>query len=223
MTPAFAKDRARLLRHELAAASFDVPHSLALELVAHQHGFQDWNTLAATEGRPRPAEPWLEREPHKYVSAAMTLGDLRAVIAGQPDDIAVFVTEPVEPGSTTTNGMPASSASVRPNVMTKRRPALHVDGTHQTGTYRAPRLLVLQLSGLPVGGGPAVAQLIGSVRDAVEELGFRGRRNMGNDVDTGVVTWTFQAHEGIPLSAVEDAVRRVVRRHDPGTWTLTFR
>jgi catechol 2,3-dioxygenase-like lactoylglutathione lyase family enzyme len=50
-TPARAKSLAQLLRSDLRAAGLDVSHALALELVAHQHGARDWNTLAA---RPDP-------------------------------------------------------------------------------------------------------------------------------------------------------------------------
>ncbi|WP_432545066.1 glyoxalase superfamily protein [Kineococcus sp. SYSU DK002] len=50
-TPAArAKDLAKLLRSDLNAAGIDIPHSLALKLIAHQHGAKDWNTLAATAG-----------------------------------------------------------------------------------------------------------------------------------------------------------------------------
>ncbi|MEZ0115812.1 catechol 2,3-dioxygenase-like lactoylglutathione lyase family enzyme [Catenulispora sp. EB89] len=47
-----AKALAKLLREDLAAAGFDIPHSLALELTAHQVGAKDWNVLAALAGRP---------------------------------------------------------------------------------------------------------------------------------------------------------------------------
>ena len=46
-----AKTLAKLLRQDLAAAGFDIPHSLALELIAHQVGAKDWNVLAALAGR----------------------------------------------------------------------------------------------------------------------------------------------------------------------------
>lgn len=58
-TAAIGADRvktlAKLLRADLAAAGFAIPHSLALELVAHQVGVKDWNVLAALVGRPGPA------------------------------------------------------------------------------------------------------------------------------------------------------------------------
>ena len=47
------KQMARRLRADLAARDVTLSHSEALELVAHQHGARDWNTLAA---RSRPDE-----------------------------------------------------------------------------------------------------------------------------------------------------------------------
>lgn len=52
-----AKSLAKLLREELAAAGFDIPHSLALELIAHQVGTKDWNVLAALVGRAGKSAP----------------------------------------------------------------------------------------------------------------------------------------------------------------------
>ncbi|MGK5681141.1 glyoxalase superfamily protein [Actinoplanes sp. URMC 104] len=50
-----AKRLARLLRDDLAAAGVPIPHSLALELIAHQVGAKDWNVLAAAlTGSQRP-------------------------------------------------------------------------------------------------------------------------------------------------------------------------
>lgn len=41
------KTMAKRLRTELAERGLDVTHSQALELVAHQHGHTDWNTMSA--------------------------------------------------------------------------------------------------------------------------------------------------------------------------------
>jgi hypothetical protein len=61
--PEQPKLMAKRLRADLAARGLTISHSEALELVAHQHGARDWNTLAATtrNGRPpeRPAIPIL--------------------------------------------------------------------------------------------------------------------------------------------------------------------
>ncbi len=54
-----AKTLAKLLRRDLAAAGIDIPHGLALELVAHQHGAKSWNVLAAAP--ERPAYPAISR------------------------------------------------------------------------------------------------------------------------------------------------------------------
>jgi catechol 2,3-dioxygenase-like lactoylglutathione lyase family enzyme len=57
-TPDHAKRLARLLREDLAAAGVAIPHSLALELTAHQLGARDWNVLAALTNRAaRSATP----------------------------------------------------------------------------------------------------------------------------------------------------------------------
>jgi catechol 2,3-dioxygenase-like lactoylglutathione lyase family enzyme len=53
-----AKKLARRLREDLAAAGIEIPHSLALELIAHQLGTKDWNVLAALTSRAEhPAAP----------------------------------------------------------------------------------------------------------------------------------------------------------------------
>ena len=50
------KGQAKRLRSELAATGTQVGHSRALELMAKQYGYKDWNTLHAAVGnRPEPA------------------------------------------------------------------------------------------------------------------------------------------------------------------------
>lgn len=51
------KEQAKRLRQELAAAGTVIGHSRSLELLAHQHGYTDWNTLHATIGNRPPASP----------------------------------------------------------------------------------------------------------------------------------------------------------------------
>lgn len=43
------KPMAKRLRAELAARGLELTHSEALELLAHQHGHRDWNTMAAEQ------------------------------------------------------------------------------------------------------------------------------------------------------------------------------
>ncbi|SLN76797.1 glyoxalase superfamily protein [Oceanibacterium hippocampi] len=51
------KDQARRLRAELARSGQDISHGRALELIASQHGFRDWNTLHARVGNGPPVCP----------------------------------------------------------------------------------------------------------------------------------------------------------------------
>lgn len=44
------KAQARRLREKLRATCVDLSHAKSLELIAHQHGFRDWNTLHALAG-----------------------------------------------------------------------------------------------------------------------------------------------------------------------------
>lgn len=55
-SPAELKSSARRLRAALAEEGDFIQHSEALELVARQHGYRDWNTLHAAAGN-RPGLP----------------------------------------------------------------------------------------------------------------------------------------------------------------------
>jgi len=44
------KTQAKRLRADLAASGTDIAHGKALEMLAHQHGYNDWNTLHAAVG-----------------------------------------------------------------------------------------------------------------------------------------------------------------------------
>jgi hypothetical protein len=51
------KEQAKRLRLELAAAGTVIGHSHSLELLAHQHGYKDWNTLYAAIGNRPTLSP----------------------------------------------------------------------------------------------------------------------------------------------------------------------
>lgn len=51
------KRQARRLRATLETRGTEVSHSAALELLAHQHGYRDWNTLHAAVGNRPPPPP----------------------------------------------------------------------------------------------------------------------------------------------------------------------
>lgn len=53
LTTGDAKAAARTLRADLADRHIEITHGKALELVAHQLGFRDWNTACAVLDRPR--------------------------------------------------------------------------------------------------------------------------------------------------------------------------
>jgi hypothetical protein len=52
------KVQAKRLRTELDAGGTPVTHARALELLAHQYGHKDWNTLHAAVGNRPPACPF---------------------------------------------------------------------------------------------------------------------------------------------------------------------
>ncbi|UWS03827.1 hypothetical protein K4K94_16295 [Phaeobacter inhibens] len=51
------KQQARNLRQQLQARNLTLTHSAALEMVARQYGYKDWNTISAKADRPRPNIP----------------------------------------------------------------------------------------------------------------------------------------------------------------------
>lgn len=52
-----AKAHAKRLRTSLQRTGTDIGHGQALELVAEQYGYRDWNTLHAAIGNTRPGPP----------------------------------------------------------------------------------------------------------------------------------------------------------------------
>lgn len=50
------------MRNHLAEKNIDISHGAALEILAKQHGFKDWNILSATTKRPSGKVPWPELE-----------------------------------------------------------------------------------------------------------------------------------------------------------------
>lgn len=51
------KDQAKALRTRLEAAGTPVSHSQALERLAHEYGYRNWNTLHAAIGNRPPVAP----------------------------------------------------------------------------------------------------------------------------------------------------------------------
>jgi hypothetical protein len=51
-----AKEQAQRLRTKLTEDGSPIGHAKSLELVAHQHGFRDWNTMFAAIGNGPPKD-----------------------------------------------------------------------------------------------------------------------------------------------------------------------
>ena len=51
------KGQAKRLRTKMAADGTPISHSRSLELLAHQQGYRDWNTLYAAAGNQQPGCP----------------------------------------------------------------------------------------------------------------------------------------------------------------------
>ena len=51
------KQQAKRLRTQMGVDSTAITHSQALELLAHQYGYKNWNTLHAASGNQPPGPP----------------------------------------------------------------------------------------------------------------------------------------------------------------------
>lgn len=84
-TIAEAKAQARRLRDGIASEGRDISHSRALELVAAQHGYRDWNTLHASIGnRPPDGYSVGDQVAGRYLKQPFA-GRIRAVQALRPN------------------------------------------------------------------------------------------------------------------------------------------
>jgi hypothetical protein len=69
------KDQARRLRSRLQAGGENIGHSRALELIAAQYGYNDWNTLHAALGNRRgPGKPCSRCPRDRGLSRSAVLG-----------------------------------------------------------------------------------------------------------------------------------------------------
>lgn len=84
-TSATAKSRAKALRAELAKQGTDIGHAQALELIAREHGFRDWNSLKAAIG---------DRPPEEFVPG----GKIEGSYLSQPFKATVVAVEMLRPG-----------------------------------------------------------------------------------------------------------------------------
>ena len=223
-----AKQLAKILRTDLAAAGISISHSSALELIAHQHGAKDWNTYSAIS-RARPvavgdsaaAEGAAEVEWVRHTGRPMTIGELRAAMTGLPDDVPVLVSHPDEAGHDAARILIHGSAAwVRPNPYGSGR-ALAIEGELPPGIYQRARRLTLTVTGLPTGEDSTVAhELLEAVEAATAPLNHRGATNVEQEPESGTISWTWTARN-VALAALADTARQAIQRHDPGHWSLT--
>lgn len=80
-----AKAQAKALRQKQAAENAGMSHSEALEIIAHQHGFRDWNAFRAAI-RDLPPEGW------------STGGRVTGTYLSQPFVASVLSAEQLHPG-----------------------------------------------------------------------------------------------------------------------------
>lgn len=91
------KDQAKSLRKSLERAGQVISHSQALETVAHQHGYKDWNTLHAAAGNLPPPLQLGQVVTGKYLGQSF-IGEVIALsdIGGQFTRITLRFDEPVD-------------------------------------------------------------------------------------------------------------------------------
>ena len=92
-----AKSQAKSLRQALAAQGTHITHAQALELIAHQNGTRDWNTLHAKLSRAAPQPFQLNDEVRgQYLGQAFTGRIVALAKAGPNTQISLQLNEPVD-------------------------------------------------------------------------------------------------------------------------------
>jgi len=94
------KEQAKRLRADLEENGTTISHSRSLELLAHQLGFKDWNTLHASAGNRRPPSSIMlgERVRGTYLGQAFE-GDvigIRTMGAGDRYRLTLHFDEPID-------------------------------------------------------------------------------------------------------------------------------
>ncbi len=91
------KAQAKRLRDKLHVTGTAISHSAALELVAHQYGARDWNTLRAQSGNKMILQVG-QRVQGRYLGQAFT-GEIRALTSlgdGAHRRVTLHFDEPVD-------------------------------------------------------------------------------------------------------------------------------
>ncbi len=94
------KQQARRLRAEIAKTSTPISHSQSLEMIAHQKGYKDWNTLHASMSNRSALEALGLGEvvEGKYMGQAFRgeLVGIRTLKKGQSYYISIQADEPID-------------------------------------------------------------------------------------------------------------------------------
>lgn len=94
------KAQAKRLRTRLAEQGTAVSHSAALELIAGQNGYRDWNTLSAAAGKSMPHRSFAlnERVEGRYLGQPFTgrLVALQSLSGGRRFRLTIQFDEPVD-------------------------------------------------------------------------------------------------------------------------------
>jgi len=92
------KAQAKRLRSRLQTSGTQISHSEALELIAHQNGARDWNTLRASAGNMPPLPKIGERVTGRYLGQRFA-GVVRGMSRIGPNDqyrITLHFDDPVD-------------------------------------------------------------------------------------------------------------------------------
>lgn len=92
-----AKNQAKRLRVDLEQSGTQITHSRALELLAHQHGYKDWNTFQAALGNGSNPLQIGQMVRGQYLGQSFegTLIGLQ-ILAGSRFRVTLDLTEPVD-------------------------------------------------------------------------------------------------------------------------------
>jgi Glyoxalase superfamily protein len=92
------KTQAKRLREHLQSKGVQTSHSEALEMIAHQNGARDWNTLRASTGNKPPVPRIGERVTGRYLGQRFS-GEVRGITRTGPGDqyrVTLHFDEPVD-------------------------------------------------------------------------------------------------------------------------------
>ncbi|MBU2329426.1 MAG: hypothetical protein KJ755_19075 [Alphaproteobacteria bacterium] len=96
-TIAEAKAHAKALRATLAAEGTIVGHAKALELVAHQNGARDWNTLSAQLAKAAPTRFHLHQRVRGHYLGMAFEGEITAITSSSSGhSVSIRFDQPVD-------------------------------------------------------------------------------------------------------------------------------